>query len=85
MEAFGWIVLFSLSALALWGLGSLQASLMASGRTEQLQAQQEEQAMNAALDAAIAYEPEPVRTIQSLAEQIAQLELRLRALEMKVE
>ena len=84
MEAIGWIILFILTALALWGLGSLQASLMASARTEQLQAAQEERATNAALDAAIAYQPEPVRTLESLAEQVAQLELRLRALEGKV-
>jgi len=83
VEAIGWIILFILTALALWGLGSLQASLMASARTEQLQAAQEERATNAALDAAIAYQPEPVRTLESLAEQVAQLELRLRALEGK--
>ncbi len=83
MEAFGWIAIVLLAAVALWGLGSLQASLMASARTEQLQAAQEEQAMNAALDASIAYEPGE-RTLESLAEQVAQMELRLRALEGKV-
>ncbi len=83
MEAFGWMVIFILVAVALWGLGSLQASLMASARTERLQAVQEEQAMNAALDAAIAYTPHE-RTLESLVEQVAQMELRLRALEGKV-
>ena len=83
MEAFGWIAIVLLAAVALWGLGSLQASLMASARTEQLQAAQEEQAMNAALDAALAYTPEPVRTFKSLVEQVDQMELRLRALEGK--
>ncbi len=84
MEAFGWMVIFILVAVALWGLGSLQASLMASARTEQLQAAQEEQAMNAALDAALAYTPEPVElTLENLAEQVNQMELRLRALELE--
>ena len=82
-EALSWIVIFILAAVALWGLGSLQASLMASGLTERAQAVQEEQAMNAALDAAIAYQPEPVRTLESLAEQVDQMELRLRALELE--
>ncbi len=81
MEAFGWIVLFLLAAVAVWGLGSLQASLMASAHTERAQT---EQAMNAALDAAIAYTPTPVElTLESLAEQVDQMELRLRALEGK--
>lgn len=85
MEALGWMVIFLFAAVALWGLGSLQASLMASSRTERLQAQQEEQAMNAALDAAIAYQPAPVElTLENLAEQVNQQELRLRALEGKV-
>ena len=86
MEALGWMAIFLLAVavVALWGLGSLQAALMVSSRTEQLQAKQEEQAMNDALDAAIAYTPEPVRTLESLAEQVAQMELRLRALEGKV-
>ena len=83
MEALGWMVIFFLAVVALWGLGSLQASLMASSRTERLQAKQEEQAMNDALDAAISHQPEPVRTLESLAEQVAQLELRLRALELE--
>ncbi len=83
MEAFGWMVICILVAVALWGLGSLQASLMASSRTEQLQAQQEAAAMNAALDASIAYDPAE-RTIESLAEQVDQMELRIRALEGKI-
>lgn len=74
-----WLMLLGIVVLIAWGMISLQASLMASSRTEQYQ---EEQAMNAALDTAIAYQPD--RTVDSLAEQIAQLELRIRALEGKV-
>lgn len=76
------LILSAILLVLLWGLVSLQASLMVSSRTAQAQ---EEQAMNAALDAAIAYQPEPVRTIESLAEEVQQLELRLRALELERE
>lgn len=87
MQAVGWLLLFILAVVALYGMASLGASVMAGSRLAQAQErmEQEAQEMNAALDAAIAYQPEPVRTLESLAEQVAQMELRLRALELKAQ
>lgn len=81
MGALSGLILCAVLLAALWGMVSLQASLMASSRAERLQ---EEMQANAALDAAIAYQPEPGRTLESLVEQVNQMELRLRALEGKV-
>ncbi len=82
MGLIGWLIVFGLAVVVGWGMASLHASLMASGRTERAQAAQEERATNAALDASIAYQPGE-RTLESLAEQVKQQELRIRALERR--
>lgn len=84
MQSIEWLTIAGLVVLALWGMASLHASLMASGRTEQAQErlEQETAAWNAALDEMDATLL-PERTIADLAEQVAQLELRLRALELE--
>lgn len=87
MQAIGWFVLFGLAVVAIYGMATLGAAVMAGSRLEQAQERMERevQEMNAALDAAIAYQPAPVElTLENLAEQVNQQELRLRALERKV-
>lgn len=87
MQAIGWFILFGLAVVAIYGMATLGAAVMAGSRLEQAQERMERevQEMNAALDAAIAYQPAPVElTLENLAEQVNQQELRLRALERKV-